>query len=209
MRKLSFLLPHNVDVKRPARQSPTFTLLSPFGALLLWCSENTSLTVAIPPSLLEILILDHWRVACTYLPSDCIAASRQPGSHPLCPVTCCLHSCLCLTLDCKWIFWSKHCDSSEAFGSVSQQVRRGLFTVDGPLSPLCGTAARAWTVWGWLVLCAPGQGAFQRALMDWPFTSGWWASAVAWSNPVKQGCFFLLKCVWKASPLPSWYSDYS
>lgn len=27
-----------------------------------------------------------------------------PGSSQLCPITCHLHLCLCLTLDCKWVF---------------------------------------------------------------------------------------------------------
>lgn len=40
-------------------------------------------------------------------------------------------------------------------------------------------------------LSAPGQGAFQRAFMDWPsYASGCCASALAWSNPIKEGCFF-------------------
>lgn len=113
------------------------------------------------------------------------------GSSQLCPITCYLHLCLCLTLDRKWVFWNKHCDFSEVFGSILQQVRWGSFTVEGSLALLPGAAARAWTVGGWPVSWAPGQGTSQRAFMDWPsYASGWCVSAVAWSNPIKEGCFF-------------------
>lgn len=117
------------------------------------------------------------------------------GSSQLCPIACHLHLGLCLTLDSGWIFWSKHCDFSAVFGSITQQVRGGMFTADSSLALLVellpgGMPEHGPFVDGQLHVLrgrALSRGRLWTELLN---SSGWCASTVAWSNPIKEGVFF-------------------
>lgn len=182
----------NVDVKRAARRSPAVTWLRLLWDFLLWCSEDTSLAAAIPPSLLEILIIQDERV--DKFP---VTGLQQPlfWRQPALPYYLSLSLCLCLTLDSAWLFWSRHRDSSAAFGSVMQRVRGGTCTAGSSLALLGDLLPGRMPEHGPLV---DGQlhGLWGRGLSrgrlwtELVNSSGWCASTVAWSNPIKEGGFF-------------------
>lgn len=145
MRKLSFLLPYLRWQCRCEEAGKTFTNCHLAGSFL----SLTSLMLR-----RDITNSGHSSISArnthlgsfemsVYITSTWLWCSiSRSGSSQLCPITCHLHLCLCLTLDCKWVFWSKHCDFSEVFGSILQQVRWGSFTVGGSFVLLRGTAAR-------------------------------------------------------------------
>lgn len=145
------------------------------------------------------------------IPCDCTGDSLS-CHQPTLP--CChLHLCLCLTPDCQGFsfFWSEHCDFSE----VSLFVVGGMRLVYSRWV-ICATtwSCCCWVGWQsmdslWITLCVCAwaghslEGTYRLSFLCFCPSVG------TWSNPTKEGIFFIWKCVWKASFLSSWCSEYS
>lgn len=139
--------------------------------VLLWCTEDASLTVAVLPSLPTNTHLSSVKMSMYIVLCDCIVDSLS-WLQPALPLTCHLHLCLCLTPDCQGFFFGASTLTSLkylalfAVGEVRLVYSR--WVISATMWSCCQVGWQSMDcLWITLCVCVPGLGTLWRTLTDW------------------------------------------